>query len=97
MRLNAIECAPMASKSNAADTTSFESALAELETIVQQLESGKISLDDSVAAYERGMMLRQLCETRLNEAQLKIQHVAVSGDGALQLTPLDPDTLTPER
>lgn len=87
----------MASKTDAPATMSFESALSELETIVRQLETGKTSLDDSVTAYERGMALRQICETRLNEAQLKIQKVAVGDDGAVHLTPLDPDTLTPER
>ena len=72
----------------------FEEALTELEGIVQQLESGKISLEDSVTAYERGMMLRSLCETHLKNAQLKIQKVTQNADGSLSKTDLDPDTLT---
>ena len=72
----------------------FEDALSELETIVQQLESGKISLEDSVTAYERGMSLRAQCETHLKNAKLKIQKVTQNNDGSLTKTELDPDTLT---
>lgn len=72
----------------------FEDALSELETIVQQLESGKISLEDSVTAYERGMSLRAQCETHLKNAKLKIQKVTQNSDGSLTKTELDPDTLT---
>ncbi len=79
--------------SNSPAALNFEAALTELEGIVRQLESGKTSLEDSVTAYERGMALRQICETRLKEAQLKVQKVSVGTDGAPQLTELDPDTL----
>lgn len=72
----------------------FEDALTELEGIVQQLESGKINLEDSVAAYERGMTLRTQCETHLKNAQLKIQKVTQNSDGSLTKTELNLDTLT---
>lgn len=70
----------------------FEAALAELEDIVRKLESGKTSLEDSVGAYERGMQLRQVCEGRLKEAQLKIQKVSAGSDGKAVKTPVNPDT-----
>lgn len=76
------------------DALNFEDALTELEGIVQQLESGKINLEDSVTAYERGMALRAQCETHLNNAQLKIQKVTQNSDGSLTKTELSPDTLT---
>ncbi len=72
----------------------FEDALSELETIVQRLESGKISLEDSVKDYERGTELRKICETHLKNARLKIEKVTQNDDGSLSTTELDPETLT---
>ena len=57
---------------------SFEDALAELEAIVNRLESGDISLDDAIAAYARGTELKQQCEKRLEEAQLKVDKIKLS-------------------
>ncbi|MES2729218.1 MAG: exodeoxyribonuclease VII small subunit [Pseudomonadota bacterium] len=61
----------------------FEAALTELEQIVRNLESGKTSLEDSIAAYTRGMELKAFCETRLKEAQLKVDQIAQATDGTL--------------
>lgn len=61
----------------------FESALAELETIVKDLESGKVSLEDSIAAYERGMALKLHCESKLQDARMKIEKIVVGSDGAV--------------
>lgn len=60
---------------------SFEDALRELETIVQQLERGQVKLDEAVSAYERGTALRQHCEARLNEARAKIEKISVAPAG----------------
>lgn len=79
--------------STAQPATNFEDALNELESIVQKLESGKISLEESVGAYERGMELRTICETHLKNARLKIQKVTQTENG-VTTTELDPDTLT---
>lgn len=62
-------------------TLSFEEALAELEKIVRQLEDGKIKLEEAVSAYERGAALKAHCETRLREAQLKIDKITLAPDG----------------
>ncbi len=52
---------------------SFEAALAELETLVQGMEAGKLSLDDSLAAYQRGADLLKYCQGALAAAERKVQ------------------------
>ncbi len=63
---------------------SFEEALAQLENIVRELESGRIKLDDAVNAYEKAVALKQLCENKLKAAQLKIEKIEVAPDGSLK-------------
>ena len=69
----------MAGKSQ--KTLSFEAALAELEKVVADMEAGKLSLEESLAAYKRGAELLQLCRGRLDDAQ---QQVRVLEEGVLQ-------------
>lgn len=57
------------------DTLSFEDALAELEGIVRDLETGKGKLEQAVSAYERGAALRRHCEKLLAEAEQKVQAI----------------------
>ena len=68
---------------------SFEDALSELETIVRDLETGKASLESSIQRYERGVALKQHCETKLREAQAKIETISYGEDGTAQTQPLD--------
>jgi len=68
---------------------SFEEALAELEKLVKQLEDGKAKLDDAISAYTRGTHLKQHCETKLREAQAKIEQITVSADGKVSTTPFN--------
>ena len=56
---------------------SFEDAIAQLENIVRELESGRIKLDDAVMAYEKAIKLKQLCESKLQNAQLKIEKLNI--------------------
>lgn len=70
-------------------TMSFEDAIAELEAIVKKLESGQGSLDDAVAAYERGAQLKAHCEKRLNEAKLKVERIRLGPDGGAGSEPFD--------
>lgn len=72
---------------HAVEKMSFEEALGELESIVGGLESGKAPLDDSIKNYERGIALKQHCEAKLREAQLKIEKITVGPDGAATTTP----------
>jgi len=61
---------------------SFEQALAELETIVRQLESGDVELERSIEIYERGAALKAHCETKLQAAQLRVEKIVLGPDGA---------------
>jgi exodeoxyribonuclease VII small subunit len=51
----------------------FEASLSELETLIGQMESGSLSLDDSVKGFERGMALYESCKQALDQAQLKVE------------------------
>ncbi len=62
-------------------TQSFEAALAELEQVVADMESGKLSLEDTLAAYKRGAELLASCRSRLDDAQ---QQVRVLEEGVLK-------------
>lgn len=68
---------------------SFEDALAKLENIVRELESGRIKLDDAVSAYERAVALKKLCQEKLQAAALKVEKIEISKDGTLSTTPLE--------
>ncbi|WP_293884369.1 exodeoxyribonuclease VII small subunit [Sphingomonas sp.] len=61
---------------------SFEDALKRLEAIVQRLESGSASLDDSITLYAEGDILRGQCEARLKDAQMRIEKISLGADGA---------------
>ncbi|GHU01948.1 exodeoxyribonuclease 7 small subunit [Alphaproteobacteria bacterium] len=72
------------------ENLTFEDAMAQLEAIVRQLESGRVKLDEAVAAYERGMALKTFCADRLREITLKIEKVMADSSGAVKgLEPLD--------
>ena len=62
-------------------TQNFETALAELEQVVADMESGKLTLEDSLAAYKRGAELLSFCRSRLDDAQ---QQVRVLEEGVLK-------------
>ncbi len=57
----------------ASATPSFEEQLAELERVVEQLERGELSLEDSVGLFERGMQLSEACKGQLATAESRIQ------------------------
>jgi len=67
----------------------FETALKSLEEIVNQLDSGEIDLDKAVEAYERGTKLKEHCEKKLKEAQLRIEKIEVGKDDDLSTKLLD--------
>tara|TARA_B100000575_G_C22638700_1_gene393804 strand:+ start:39 stop:299 length:261 start_codon:yes stop_codon:yes gene_type:complete len=60
---------------------SFEDALGELEEIVVSLERGDVSLDDAIAAFERGTALKAHCQKRLEEARMKVEQIKVPEHG----------------
>ncbi len=66
---------------------SFEQALAELERIVQNLESGNVELEQSITMYERGAALKAHCEGKLKDAKLKIEKIVLDPDGQVSAEP----------
>ncbi|MBI4716965.1 MAG: exodeoxyribonuclease VII small subunit [Planctomycetes bacterium] len=68
----------------------FEEALKQLETIAEQIEQGKIGLEESIAQYEQGMTLVRYCREVLSKAELRIQRLQQRGDGTLEVTPFEP-------
>ena len=61
---------------------SFEAALTKLEAIVDSMESGDVPLAELLAQYEEGSKLLKLCESRLKDAELKIEKLKKTKDGA---------------
>jgi exodeoxyribonuclease VII small subunit len=57
------------------ENLSFEDAFAELEEVVQQLEEGDLTLDQSMALFERGMTLATQCNAQLDAAELRVQQL----------------------
>jgi exodeoxyribonuclease VII small subunit len=66
---------------------SFEEALHELEGIVQQLERGQVKLDEAIASYERGALLKRHCEAKLAEAKAKVDKIVIGAGGAVGTEP----------
>jgi exodeoxyribonuclease VII small subunit len=62
---------------------SFESALSKLEAIVESMESGDVPLEDLLAKFEEGNRLLKHCETRLKEAELKIEQLKKERDAVV--------------
>ncbi len=71
------------------DNLPFEQALGELEEIVRRLERGDVALEESIAIYERGEMLKKRCETLLKKAETRIEKIATNADGKVSAAPLD--------
>ncbi|MGJ8629245.1 MAG: exodeoxyribonuclease VII small subunit [Sulfitobacter sp.] len=68
----------------------FETAMAELEKVLGQLERGDVALDESIALYERGAKLKARCQAKLKEAEEKVAAITLDGDGnPTGATPVD--------
>ncbi|WGL16114.1 exodeoxyribonuclease VII small subunit [Microbulbifer bruguierae] len=77
----------MAAKKKAA---TFESALEELEQLVERLESGDLPLDEALADFERGVKLTRECQQKLASAEQKVK-VLMEENGKIQELPFDDD------
>lgn len=70
----------------------FETALAELEAIVEKLEKGAVALEESIKIYERGEALKAHCDKLLKNAEMRIEKITLGADGKPTGTePLDPN------
>jgi len=68
----------------------FERAIEELESIVKRLEEGKVPLEESVAIYERGEVLKRRCEDLLRQAEARVEKITLDAQGKpTGTTPLD--------
>jgi len=74
----------------------FEKALEKLEKIVSDLETGQLSLDDSLKKYEEGIKLSRLCSKNLEEAQSKIEILMKKANGSLEKEPFEAGSDTAE-
>ena len=71
----------MESDDRAIAALSFEAALAELESIVERLEAGRVDLEESISIYERGEKLKSHCERLLKAAEARIEKITLKSDG----------------
>lgn len=65
----------------AIESMTFETALAELEQIVDRLERGDVALAESISIYERGEALKQHCEHLLKEAEMRVEKIRLGSAG----------------
>lgn len=68
----------------------FETAMDRLEEIVEQMESGKLVLDDVIGRYEEGMKLVKICQERLASAEQRIEMITRTHDGKAAVKNFDP-------
>lgn len=66
----------------------FEEALRELESVVERLEGGELSLEDSLAAFEEGVKLVKYCNQKLTDVEKKIELLVKDKEGKLELAPV---------
>ncbi|MYD97992.1 MAG: exodeoxyribonuclease VII small subunit [Gammaproteobacteria bacterium] len=62
------------------ESIDFEASLAELEALVTRMEEGSLSLEESLAAFERGIKLTRDCQSALRDAELRIKALTQEGD-----------------
>ena len=67
----------------------FEEAIEELEGVVEKLESGELSLEESLAAFENGVRLVKLCNQKLSDVEKKVELLIKDKEGKLQFTSMD--------
>lgn len=68
---------------------SFEKALDQLEQIVQEMEAGKLSLENALKKFEEGMKLSRFCSQKLEETEKKITLLMEAQDGSILETPFE--------
>jgi exodeoxyribonuclease VII small subunit len=64
---------PIAKNAKQQPTPDFETAMRDLEELVERLEHGDLPLEESLAAFERGVMLTRACQSALKEAEQKVE------------------------
>jgi exodeoxyribonuclease VII small subunit len=67
----------------------FEEHLTQLETVVERLERGDLTLEDSVRLFEEGMKLSEACKVELEQAEGKVQVLVEGKSGKMQAAEMD--------
>jgi exodeoxyribonuclease VII small subunit len=70
----------------------FEEALSKLEKVVEKLEAGDISLEESLKLFEEGIRLSRFCNQKLDEAEKKVEILLKDEEGEIKIQPFDPST-----
>ncbi|QSP96182.1 exodeoxyribonuclease VII small subunit [Marinobacter salinisoli] len=81
----------MAEEQSATTIADFEKSLDELEKLVRDLEQGELSLEQSLAAFERGVKLTRECQQALKNAEQRVEQLVQNSDGSLETKPFTPD------
>ncbi len=89
-KLNPAESTVDEAQSAASATPDFERSLAELEAIVDKLEAGELSLDESLKQFERGVQLTRQCQSALKQAEQKVEILMRKSGGELDAAPFQP-------
>ena len=79
---------------NDLEKLTFEEAMKELEEVVDSLDKGDVSLDEAIAAYDRGSQLKDYCQKKLQEAKMKVDTIQLSDNIDSipeKLSPFKPD------
>jgi exodeoxyribonuclease VII small subunit len=74
-----------------AEPLDFERAMAELEQLVEKLEKGDLPLEESLAAFERGVALTRTCQAALRQAEQKVELLLQKPGGEAERVPFDDD------
>jgi exodeoxyribonuclease VII small subunit len=70
-------------QNNLIENMSFEEALKELESIVKKIDSGEETLESAITSFERGSELKKHCQSKLDQAKLKIEKIIQNADGSI--------------
>ncbi|MBE0484937.1 exodeoxyribonuclease VII small subunit [Marinobacter sp.] len=82
----------MAGENNSSTSIAdFEKSLDELEQLVRDLEQGELSLEQSLAAFERGVKLTRDCQSALKTAEQRVEQLVQNSDGSLETRPFSAD------
>ena len=82
------KAAKSAAPADSAVDVPFEEALEKLEAIVEQMESGELTLETLLTRFEEGTKLAKVCQAKLAEAELKVQQLEKNSAGELTLKPV---------
>ena len=85
----------MASLQPATPEPSFETAIERLETIVDEMESDQLPLEELIVRYEEGIKLVKVCEERLQAAEKRIEIITKNAAGKPKLAPFEPEKKAP--